>query len=165
MSNRLVKCRLCELKNKQKDSYQHIENGKNVYFCNEKHYKEFYDRKHTRQEILTKCNELFGIKVSTDTFFLKELKEYEGNYKALLWLLEDRFIDIDLSLSKEFRTLNFKIKYFFAIVKKDITNYIEQQKQSQVVYHELEITSTNYKQKKRRKTILEILKENDYDIR
>lgn len=161
MSNRLVKCRLCESKNKQKDSYKHIDNGKNIYFCNEKHYKEFYDNKHTRQEILDRCNELFGIRISTDTFFLKELKEYENNYKALLWLLEDRFIDIDISLSKEFRTLNFKVKYFFAIVKKDITNYIQQQKQKEVIYQPLEITYTNYKQKPKKKTILEILKENN----
>lgn len=165
MSNRLVKCRLCENKNKQKDSYKHIENGKNIYFCNEKHYKEFYERKEARKQILENCNQLFGIKVSTDTFFLKELKEYEGNYKALQWLLEDRFIDIDMSLSKEFRTLNFKIKYFFAIVKKDITNYINEQKLQSVVYQPLEITDTNYKQKQKKKTILEIIKENKHDIR
>lgn len=160
MSNRLVKCRLCEQKNKQKDSYKHIEKDKNIYFCNKKHYKEFYEKKESRRKILEICDELFGTKVSTDTFFLRELKEYENNYKALQWLLEDRFIDIDISLSKDFRTLNFKIKYFFAIIKKDITNYINQQKINEVIYQPLEVVEINYKQVTRKKTIMEIIKEN-----
>lgn len=159
MSNRIVKCRLCELKIKQKDSYKYTENGKNIYFCNDTHYKEFYERKNTRQQIINLCNNLFGIKVSTDTLFLKELKEYEKYYKALLFLLQDKADYLSNSLSKEFRTLNYKIKYFFAIIKKDITNYIDKQKQSEIKYPVIEMSTTNYKQRKHKKTILEILGE------
>lgn len=159
MSNRLVKCKKCGEKNKQKDSYKHIHNGKNEYFCSEQHFKIYYEDKENRKQILDMCDDLFQLKVSKDTFFLKELKEYQNHYKELKYLLEDMMLDLDVSLSKNFNSLNFKIRYFFAIVKKEIDKYKYKVKQENVKYKDLEITNTNYKCKNKKKTILEIIEE------
>lgn len=159
MSNRLVKCKYCLQKNKQKNSYKYVENNKNIYFCNEKHYKIYYQNKEDRQRILEMCDDLFQLKVSRDTFFLKELKEYEHNYREVRYLLEDMMLDLDLSLSKHFNSLNFKIRYFFAIVKKEIDKYKFKVKEENQKNTPLEICQVNFKKRKRKKTILEIIEE------
>lgn len=164
MSNRKVKCRFCEQFTIQKDAFKVVVNGKNEYYCNESHYKEAKQYKEDRQKILEICCDIFDYNVSKDTYFLKELKDVLGCTKSdtLKYYLEDNIIDLDVALSKDFATMVFKIKYFFAIVKRGLAQYEKQKKiedNEKILSSNIEIYSYKYKPRKQKKTWMEIIKE------
>lgn len=161
MSNRKVKCRLCEQFTIQKNAFKvAINDKKNEYYCNEEHYIQAKANKENRLKVLSMCDDLFEIKVSTDTLFLKELKEVVESTKieVLADYISENMIDLDVSMSKNFKTLNFKIKYFFAIIKKNIQTFeMEKKLDQKVEYYNVEHINYKFKPRKRKITWVEVI--------
>lgn len=160
MSNRRVKCRFCDKFTIQKEAYKVSNNGKNEYYCNKEHYDQAVSNKENRAKVLDICDEIFEIKVSKDTFFLKELKVVTETTKleVLADYLSENMIDLDVALSKDFKTLNFKIRYFFAIVRKNIQAFeLEQKADNKVEHYEVEHIKYKFKPRKRKITWTELI--------
>ena len=154
MSNRKVKCRFCEQFTIQKEAFKVVVNDKNEYYCNEEHYKQAKSKKENRKKVLDMCDELFEIKVSRDTLFLKELKIVTEDIKieTLADYISENMVDLDVSMAKDFKTLNFKIKYFFEIIRKNIQAFENEQKQDKKIEH-YQVEHINYKFKPRKRKI------------
>ena len=160
MSNRRVKCRHCEEFTIQKEAFKVVINGKNEYYCNEEHYKQAKSIKENRVKVLTMCDDLFEINVSKDTFFLKELKLLTESTKieTVADYISDNMIDLDVSMSKNFKTLNFKIRYFFAIIRKNIQAFEQEKKaDTKVEYYQVEHINYKFKPRKRKVTWVELI--------
>lgn len=160
MSNRRVKCRHCEQFTIQKEAFKVVINDKNEYYCNEEHYKQAKSQKENRARVLDMCDDLFEIKVSKDTFFLKELKTMTEGTKIeiIADYISENMIDLDISMAKDFKTLNFKIRYFFAIIRKNIQTFENEQKLDKKVEHyQVEHINFKFKPRKRKITWVELM--------
>lgn len=130
MSKRKVICRFCGKQNEQRESFKVTIKNRNEYYCNEEHYEELLLSKKNREKVLEMCCEIFDCRIDKDTLFLKELKDVleDSNIETLKICIEDNIIDLDVALSKEFKSIAYKIKYFFAIVKRNLIKAEEIQK-------------------------------------
>lgn len=165
MSKRKVKCKYCLNELLQCDAYGITnEKEKKEYFCNEDHYIKRNNDKKNREIILNCCDEIFGLKVSMDKLFLKELKIFLETSKGevVANYLKDNILELDMAMSdKNFNLLNYKIKYFFAIVRKNIDVYkkIADAEKKEELYSELEIIeNVSFKPRHKKKTISEIIR-------
>lgn len=171
MSNRKVKCRFCEQFAIQKNAFKvPLDNGKNDYYCNKEHYEMLEQFKRNKQEVLEMCSDIFDYDVSKDRFFLKELNDIlkDADIDILKDILKENTIDIHMTLSsRAFATIIFKIKYFFAIVRKKAIEYKQQIKVENIEKlssRNLEIYSYRYKPRKQKKTWIDIIKERNENV-
>lgn len=169
MSNRKVKCRHCEQFTIQKDAFKVVVNGKNEYYCNESHYKEAKQHKENKQKILELCSEIFEYNVSKDRYFLKELNDVleDTESNILRDYIEENMIELDMALSKNFATIVFKIRYFFAVVKKNLMEYKQQKKaesNEKIISRNIEIYNYKYKPRRQKRTWMDIIKERNENV-
>lgn len=163
MSKRKVKCRYCEQFTTQGEAYKVVKKGKNEYYCNEEHYQNLIKRKNDRKDILRMCSEILEYNVTQDTYFLKSLKEVLETTKTenLRDYLKDNMIDLDMALAKDFKTLVFKVKYFFAIVKRGLIEYEEikkiEEKNNKFKPNAIEQYNYKFKPRKRKVTWVDII--------
>lgn len=163
MSGRRVKCRFCEQFTTQKEAFKVVVKGKNEYYCNEEHYKEAIETKENRKKFLEMSCELFDYNVATDTYFLKELKEASLSLpiKTMRYYLEDNMIDLDVALAKDFKTLIFKVKYFFAIIKRGVAEYEKIRKiesNEKILTTNMEHYKYKFKPRRKKTTWVDIIK-------
>lgn len=159
----LVKCKCCGMKNEREMMYKVVVNTKNEYYCNEEEYKVIVRNKKYKDNTYQIINNVFGYKV-INTMLFKELKSivdmagYEKLYKYLLEN-EKRLTQI---MTKQFNNEIGRIRYFSAIIKNSIGDYIETESNvTNVTYNIDDVEQVRYKKKERRKCIMDYLKDGE----
>lgn len=158
-----VKCRCCGNPVDKNISYK-IEHGKtNYYYCSEQEYiKMITDKarmKELEHKILDIVNDIFGYKV-TNTILFKELKEIKqsSSLEKMFAYLDENKDDLVRYMSQKMFTNEYgKIRYFSAIIKNNIRDY-ELPKEEIIKQEHIEIYSTVYVPKRKKKSISDYIK-------
>ena len=138
-------------------------NKRNVYhkYCNSEHYTSHVEYKINKPLIVEQCKELVGgYDVQSFKLFNKYLVEFKYDTEALLMLLDDKFLEIQIRLDDLVSsTLTDKINYMFAIFRNNIHEYKRILREEQRFCPDIEITENiRYNRRKRRKkTFVDIL--------
>lgn len=157
----LVKCRYCGDKHERNEMYKVVVNNKNEYYCNGDEYITVQKNKEYKSQTYNIINEIFGYKV-INTLLFKELKTIVAlsSYENLYGYLNHNINQLKQIMNKQFNNEVGKIRYFSAIVKNNITDYIEVENDVTTVTYDInDIEKTKYKPKQRRKCIMDYLKE------
>ena len=156
MVNILVKCRICGNKVERNDAYKVVVNGKNEYYCNEKEYEQKKKQTIDKENTIKIINEIFGYEITNSVFF-KELKALSENnsYEKIYSFIYDNKQMLDRALSKDFTSEYGKIKYFSAIIKNNIVDYVIYD-ESYITNNKYEILDIKYKAKKKRRAMVDI---------
>lgn len=149
-----VKCAYCGKMLKKEDAYI-VRHGKvNRYYCSVEH------------SAAKKPSELFYEKVfeilgkTTNTVLYKEMNEIAAvhGFKKMLAYITENQKEIDKYMSKTFNSTYAKIKYFSAILRNNLDDFVP--KKTEPVVHkdvDVEIYEMKYKQKKERKGMDDLL--------
>lgn len=138
-------------------------NKRNVYhkYCNSEHYTSHIEYKINKPLIVEQCKELVGgYDVQSFKLFNKYLVEFKYDTEALLMLLDENFLEIQIRLDDLVSsTLIDKINYMFTIFRNNIHEYKRILREEQRFCPDMEITENiRYNRRKRRKkTFVDIL--------
>lgn len=175
MAVTLVTCRICKEKI-DKDIAFKI--GERRYCCSEEEYLHNLEEKEKElleaQETKRKSNEikdetfniiceLFERKI-TNSILFKELKELDETYtyENVYLYIHDNFDFLNRTINgKKFSSEYAKIRYFFAIIKNNIVDYLEIKKdeieeQEYIKNIEYDIPEIRYKSKNKRRALYDI---------
>ena len=159
MVNILVKCRICGNKVERNDAYKVVVNGKNEYYCNEKEFQNKFKDKFDKIKTINLINEIFGYEV-INTEMRNELKEISKTHsyeKIYSYLYENKSM-LERYMNKHFDSERGKIRYFLAIIKNNISDYVIYD-ESYITNNEYEILDIKYKPKKKRRAMCDIERE------
>ena len=152
-----VTCAFCK-KKIDKDKAYPVKHGKrNVYYCNEEHSKA----KSPRDLFLETAFEIFGR--TTNTAFFKEMKEISEvhGYEKMTSYLKDNEGYLNSVMQKDFNTEYGKVRYFAAILKNQLGDYVMKKPEVKKVVTEdfFELTKKTSRKKEKRKGIDDLMKE------
>ena len=155
----LVKCVHCGEKIDRDLAFK-VRVGKvNKYYCTEMEYKTEVGKKEVKDNVYILIDNIFGYKI-THTSLYKEISEISTihTFSKINEYLIDRQKDLSSIMSRDFSSEYGKIRYFSAILKNSLTDYIvkkEEIKKEIIV----DIAKDNYTIRKRRKTLLDFEEE------
>ena len=167
------KCRYCKKELKRQNAYKVTENNKNIYYCNEDHYLLYEKQleKNRVQNIIKNkvfetIYEIFEEEQVTHTALYKEMNELDSIYgyrNILDYLNENKDMLSDIMSSKDFKNEYAKIRYFSAILKNNMSDFIKTSslKKENNINREVEYedVSNNFHRKKKKKSLEEYEKE------
>lgn len=162
----LVKCRHCGNKIDRKEAFKVVVGGKNTYYCNEDEYllsKKMKDDKDGTYNII---NQIFGYEIKNSALY-KEINTIRENfsYEIILMYLKQEFDYLHgIMCEKEFQSEFGKIRYFSAILKNNLPNFMRNQElkwQREITPREVQVDmpEMTYNRKKKRKPLIEIEQE------
>jgi len=157
----LVKCRKCNKKVERNEAFKVVVGGKNTYYCNEDEYNEILRNKELKDEAYSYIYNIFGYKV-TNTCIYKEVNELVDvfGYELLLsYLKENKMYLTSVIQGKDFPKEYGKIRYFAAILKNSLADYVNISENSNVEHEkcfEYDLPEVKYKRKKKRRNLSDI---------
>lgn len=147
----LVKCQVCGEKIDKSTAYCVAANGRNKYYCN----KTEYDKKildNQQRAMIVDLSKSY-LNNTENTALHKEIKSWgEDKAKIISFLTENRE-RIERSMRKDFNNEYAKIRYFSAIVKNSINDYVMPQTETVEKQVEVEMYESKYKPKPKRKCL------------
>jgi hypothetical protein len=172
MAVTLVTCRACKTKIDRDLAFKV---GERSYYCTEKEYLSYLTekeeknkktttpKKKTKKDVLNLVFELFGYEVtnsalSNELRALSKLYTYDGIYSYI----KDNYKFLDKIINgKDFEKEYGKIRYFTAIIKNNIVDYLNLQKekideQQYIQNIEYDIPDVKYKTKHKRRALYDI---------
>ena len=149
----LVKCKGCQQKVDRDIAYKVVSNGKNNYYCNKQEYEDIKNLKEVKDNTYLKIYDIFGRKI-TNTILFKEINELAivFGYEKIFAYLESNYSYLCNVMSKEFSSEYGQIRYFSAILKNSLADFIIEKRlpEKELV---IDIPKDNYKQRKRKKSL------------
>lgn len=145
----LVKCKICKDKKIDRDTaYKVTINGKNQYYCNVDEYVRFNTENESRFKVIDLAFEIIG--KTTNTSLMKDLSEIAKihTYTKMIKYMEANLHDIYTFMNKDFTSEYGKIRYFTAIIKNSIGDFVEKKQDTEVyvdVVEEVKYTPTKKK--------------------
>lgn len=120
----LVKCKGCSNKVDRKEAYKVVINNKNNYYCNVNEYEQLNIEKESKAKVLELVFEIIG--ETTNTAIYKELTDISKvhTYKKILDYIEENYIKLNEIMSMQFEREYGKIRYFTAIIKNEIGDFV-----------------------------------------
>lgn len=155
-----VKCKGCGNPVERKDAYKIIKNGTNHYYCNEEEYKEILNKKEIRDNMNLEIENIFGYKV-TNTALYKEISLINNSFtnEQILAYLKANHQYLSDILNKDYKSEYAKIRYFSAILKNSLADFVRiEKKQSEIkkeVIMDMSVKS-NFKPRARKKSLNDI---------
>ena len=142
---RQVKCRACGKKIDKDTAFQ---GSPRMYYCSEQEFR-------TEQAFMDMVQEFLGN--TNNTVLFKEMTLWGAHDKVLSFMQENKAM-IEQSMAKSFNSEYGKIRYFSAIIKNSIADYVPSQPE---IEHQVsdEIYDCKYKPKERRKCLNSYYKE------
>ena len=142
---RQVKCRAC---GKKIDITTAFRGSPKMYYCSEQEFR-------TEKAFMDMVYEFIG--QTKNTALYKEIQSWGNHSKVLSYMQENR-AKIEQSMAKSFVSEYAKIRYFSAIIKNSIADYIPSQPE---IEHRVsdEIYDCKYKPKERRKCLKDFYNE------
>lgn len=152
----LVKCKSCGNKIERDKSFKIVISGKNYYYCNEEEYKSIVKNKELKDNTYETIYQIFQYKVTNTTLFkeinsLLPIYEYEMIYHYLL----DNKEYLTNVLQKSFQNEYSKIRYFSAILKNSLSDYLLPEKKEKKEI-EIEFVSMSKQTTKKRRNLSEM---------
>ena len=162
----LVKCRHCGNKIDRKEAFKVVVGGKNAYYCNEDEYLLSKKLKGDKDGTYNIINQIFGYEVKNSALY-KEINtiRIDFSYESILMYLKQEFDYLhSIMCEKDFQSEYGKIRYFSAIVKNNLPNFMRDQEmkwQREVAPVEVQVDmpEMTYVRKKKRKPLIEIEQE------
>ena len=157
----LVKCRKCNKKVERNQAFKVVVGGKNTYYCNEEEYNEILRNKELKDETYSYIYNIFGYKI-TNTCIYKEVNDLVDvfGYELLLsYLKENEMYLTSVIQGKDFPKEYGKIRYFAAILKNSLADYVNISGNSNVEHEkciEYDLPEVKYKRKKKRRNLSDI---------
>ena len=157
----LVKCRKCNKKVERNEAFKVVVGGKNTYYCNEDEYNEILQNKELKDKVYSYIYNIFGYKV-TNTCIYKEVNELVDvfGYELLLsYLKENEVYLTSVIQGKDFPKEYGKIRYFAAILKNSLADYVNISGNSNVEHEKFidyDLPEMKFKRKKKRRNLSEI---------
>ena len=147
---RQVKCRAC---GKKIDIDAAFQGSPRMYYCSEQEYKIELKFWNTVYEFIGNTK---------NTLLFKEAALW-GSHSKVLSFMQDNKAQIEQSMARSFDSEYKKIRYFSAIIKNNIADYVPSQPE---IEHQVsdEIYDCKYKPKKRRKCLRDYFDEMDDDM-
>ena len=171
------KCKICGKTLDRKTAYKIISNGKNLYYCNEKEYADWKSKKDNEEKLIEQI--MF---VVTQTLNIEFSDLVYNNIKSMisslkqLYSLEQIFQYVnneserisDILSKKDFKNCYNMIRYYIAVVKNNIGDYIFESKddinsQIKIVEDFYMAPILKYKSSKVRRSGIDIEKLGDED--
>jgi hypothetical protein len=155
----LVKCQGCGEKIDKDIAFKIVVKNVNRYYCTESEYLNIANIKKTKDNTYLYINDIFGYKV-VNTVLFKEINEIANTHTYLKisnYIYENNKF-LCSAMQKDFNNEYCKIKYFTAILKNNLSDYIINKEISPKKI-EIDIPKDNYKPKIRRKSLLEFEQE------
>lgn len=120
-----VKCRGCGSLVEREKAYRRTVNGKNAYWCSEQEYNRIEDKKKNGPRVISLVEDIFGHPIE-DPELKKEKKKWNAlaDDEVILSYLRTNKEKLMKSMSKPFQSERNKIRYFSAIIKNSISEYI-----------------------------------------
>lgn len=165
----LVKCGICEKKIDREVAFKVSTGKSNKYYCSENEYNaekaKRVQEKTIRENTYKKIFECFGREI-TNTILFKEINELQRIYgfkKILAYLDENLQFLTDIMSKRDFVSEYAKIRYFTAILKNNLGDFIfsEQIKKDRVI--EQDMPEIKFKPRKARRGFAEIESEMEGD--
>ncbi len=159
-----VKCRICGKLIDRNIAYKVYKGKINTYYCSEKEYTDYLAEQSIQQQkkkdTYTLIEEFIG--KTTNTILFKEVGIWltVADYDTICGYLKDNKAQIQYALNKNFISEYAKIRYFSAIVKNNIGDYIPPVPEP-VRKVETELYESKYKPKARRKCLNDYLEDGD----
>lgn len=156
----LVKCKICGNKVDRDVAYKIVIDRKNNYYCNENEYNEWKSAKDIKDGTYLIIYDIFGRKI-TNTILYKEIGELSDIYgfKKIYAYLKENERYLTETMGKDFKSEYAQIRYFTAILKNSLSDFIESNKQVIPKSINSEPIDMKYRQIKRRRSISEIEEE------
>lgn len=151
----LVKCRACGNQIEKNEAYKVSKNKVNYYYCNKEEYMNIYNQKQIKDNVYNEINDIFGYKI-TNTALYKEINEIHQiyTYEQIISYLKANHQYLSDVLNKEFKSEFAKIRYFSAILRNSLKDFIIEENKKEIRKEiNIEITQNNYKPKTRRKSM------------
>lgn len=156
----VVKCQVCKTSLDREKAYKVTVGKVNKYYCNEDEYKNIQIKKELKDNIYKIIFNCFGRKI-TNTILYKEITELENVYgleKIYNYVLENSEYISGVLSSKGFSSEYAQIRYFTAILKNNLADFVfENDQLNKVITVDVEINK--FKTKRRRKPLVEFEEE------
>lgn len=156
----LVKCQSCGNKIEKNEAFKVTVGKVNKYYCNENEYSIIKEKKEIKDNIFNEIFKCFDRKITNSALFSEiiELEKIYGYEKIYMYIVDNSSYISDIMASKDFVSEYAQIRYFAAILKNNLTNYII--KKEPIEKHiDIEILETRFKQRKKKRTLSEIEEE------
>jgi YHS domain-containing protein len=151
----LVKCKICGNKIDRTIAYKVIINEKNNYYCSEDEYTNYKKAQDIKNNTYSLIYKIFG-RTITNTILFKEISELSDiyTYDKLLSYIDKNYQYLASVMSKNFISEYAQIRYFTAILKNSLNDFIEDKEeiQREII---IDIPKNNYKTKQRKKSLSE----------
>ena len=166
MANRKrKKCKYCGKSMYSDTAYVHTSyDDKKVFYCSEEHYKLFVKVREIKYNIATSCNCIFDTRISNYPLYKKKINEIEGNGEldTADKYIKENILELSMALElKGFTRIDYKIIYFFEIVRRGIEQYNELIKiaeKSEKLEREMEIIEeVKFVPRKKRRNIMDVV--------
>jgi hypothetical protein len=128
----LVKCKICKNKIDRDTAYRVVVKDKNQYYCNVDEFVGFNTENESRFKVIDLAFEIIG--KTTNTILMKDLSEIAKihTYTKILKYMESNLHDIYTFMNKDFTSEYGKIRYFTAIIKNSIGDFVEKKQDTNV---------------------------------
>lgn len=159
----LVKCQSCGLKTDRDIAFKIKVQGINKYYCTENEYLKIINEKKIKDDTYITIYEIFGYKIMHTTLF-KEVSELATVYtfdKINKYLSLNKAY-ITSTMQKDFKNEYAKIRYFMAIIRNNLKDFTDGDKEIVIKTKEIDIAKDNYKPRKKRKSLNEFEEEVGY---
>lgn len=146
----LVTCKKCKAKIDRDGAYKVIVKNKNNYYCSQSEYDNMVLENESRLKAIDLSFELIGN--TTNTALLKELSEIAKvhSYQKIKRYLESEFDYINKSMRKNFVNEYAKIRYFVAIIKNQIGDFMINEKTAETLSYIDIVEDVKYSPTKRK---------------
>lgn len=145
----LVKCKICKEKIDRNTAYKVVVKDKNQYYCNVDEFVKFNTENESRFKVIDLSFEIIG--KTTNTGLMKDLSDIAKvhTYSKILKYMEANLHEIYKFMNKDFTSEYGKIRYFTAIIKNSIGDFVEKKEDTEVygvdIIEEVKYTPTKKK--------------------
>lgn len=156
-----VKCQACGASLDRDMAYKVMVGKLNKYYCSQQEYirKKTKDglARAVKDDTYDKIYDFFGGKV-THTYLYTEMAEIASahSYEKIRSYIQDNKEQIERDLNKNFQSEGAKIKYFCAILRNHLADYIPSEEEIYITDNEYELVEIKYKPKKKRRAMCDL---------
>ena len=156
-----VKCQACGASLDKEMAYKVAVGKVNRYYCTQQEYVRKLSKdglaRAIKDDTYDKIYELFGQKV-THTLLYTEISTLASvySYEKIRSYLQDNQAMLERAMHKSFQSEYAKIKYFCAILRNNLADYIPSEEEIYITDNEYELVEIKYKPKTKRRSLFDL---------